>query len=149
MLGEQRCPEEYGFCFRRAFKSVRDWDRCLPFFRGSEGGGVGGRGIVGRVGVGGRRPRLRDGGLQVFGERLRSRNKFSAPTMALGELDPPTRALAAPGNINGMLKGNQVLINDMLQVTGNQGNVGLAGVDPRVMLVEKMAQGPNFNLEKN
>src|SRR5579864_3378329 len=149
MLGEQRCPEEYGFCFRRAFKLVWDWDRCLPFFRGSKGGRVGGRGIVGRVGVGGRRARLCDGGLQVFGERLRSRSKFSAPTMALGELDPPTRALVAAGNIDGVLKRNQMLINDMFQVTGNQGDVSLAGVDPRVMLVEKMAQGPNLNLEKN
>src|SRR5579864_8768830 len=123
MLGEQRCPEEYGFCFRRALKSVWDWDWCLPFFRGFEGGGVGGRGIVGRVGVGGRRARLCDGGLQVFGERLRSCSKFSAPTMALSELDPPTRALVAHGNIDGVLKGNQMLINDMLQITRSQGNV--------------------------
>ena len=101
------------------------------------------------MGVGGRRPRLRDGGLQVFGERLRSRSKFSAPTMALGELDPPTRALATSGDIDGVLEGNQVLINDMFQIAGNQGDVGLARVDPRVMLVEKMLQGSNLNLEKN
>src|SRR5579864_2601465 len=109
----QRCPEEYSFFFHWALESVQDGEcDLLPVFQCNEGGGVGGRGMGGRVGVGGGETFPSHRGREVFRiEWSRKLNKPRAAAMTLGELESSTGALMMGANEYGLLKGGPMFVN--------------------------------------
>src|SRR5579864_2277852 len=147
----QRCPEEYSFFFHWALESVQDGEcDLLPVFQCNEGGGVGGRGMVGRVGVGGGETFPSHRGREVFGVGgPRKLNKLRAAAMALGELKSPTWALSMGADEHGLLKGSPMFVNKVVKEGLHLKVMGLVGANELKLLVEKATKGLNLQIQSH